>query len=84
MLSASGAEADCEPLSSQGRIDLAVEFPETVYILEFKCNQRADTAIQQIQDKRYADKYRQKDKKIVLMGINFDVETRNVAEWTIA
>lgn len=84
MLSASGADADCEPLTSQGRIDLAVELPDTVYLIEFKCNQRADVAIQQIRDKWYADKYRQTGKDIVLIGINFDVDTRNVAEWKIA
>ena len=83
MLSASGVDADCEPLTSQGRIDQAVEFPDTVHLIEFKCNQRADVAIQQIRDKRYADKYRQTGKNIVLIGINFDVETRNVAEWKI-
>jgi ATP-dependent exoDNAse (exonuclease V) beta subunit len=84
MLSASGAEANCEPLSSQGRIDLAVEFADTVYLIEFKCNQRADVDIQQIRDKRYADKYRQTGKNIMLIGINFDVDTRNVVEWKIA
>ncbi|MCP4403335.1 MAG: ATP-binding protein [bacterium] len=83
MLSASGVEADCEVLTSEGRIDLAVEFQDTAYILEFKCNQNAETAIKQIQDKGYADKYRQKEKQIVLVGINFDVESRNVSEWKI-
>jgi len=84
MLSASGADADCEVLTSLGRIDLAVEFSDAVYVIEFKCNQRADEAIQQIHDKRYADKYRQKGKQIVLIGINFDTATRNVTEWQIA
>ncbi len=81
MLSASGTDADCEPLTSEGWIDLAVQFPDTVYIIEFKCNQNAGAAIQQIRDKRYADKYRQTGKHIVLIGINFDTKTRNVAEW---
>jgi hypothetical protein len=84
MLSASGVEADCEMLTSEGRIDLAVEFSDTVYIPEFKCNQSPEAAIQQIRDKHYADKYQQKGKQIVLIGINFDTETRNVAEWKIA
>ena len=83
MLSASGVEADCEVLTSEGRIDLAVEFPDTVYLIEFKCNQSADAAIQQIRDKGYADKYRQRGRHIVLIGINFDIETRNVAEWKV-
>ena len=83
MLSASGVEADSEVLTSEGRIDLAVKFSDIVYIFEFKCNQSADAAIQQIQDKGYADKYRQTDNQIVFIGINFDVEHRNVSEWKI-
>jgi hypothetical protein len=83
MISASGADADCETLTSEGRIDLSVEFPEKVYIIEFKCNQDAETAIQQIRDKRYADRYRQSGKKIILIGINFSTEQRNLADWAV-
>ena len=81
MLSASGVEADSEVLTSKGRIELAMEFPDIVYILEFKCKQNAEAAIKQIQDKGYTDKYRPKDTQIVLIGINFDLESRNVSEW---
>jgi hypothetical protein len=66
-----------------GRIDLAVIFPDKVYIIEFKCNQSADTAIQQIQDKGYADMYRSSGKTITLIGINFSTEKRNLAEWKV-
>ena len=83
MLSASGVDAESEVLTSEGRIDLAVEFEDCVYIFEFKCNQSADAAIAQIQEKGYADKYRQKEKQIVSVGINFDMESRNVSEWKI-
>lgn len=83
MISASGANADCEPLTSEGRIDLAVEFADKVYLIEFKCNQNAKTAIQQIRNKRYAERYRQSGKKRILMGINFSTEQRNLSEWDV-
>ncbi|MBF0231910.1 MAG: PD-(D/E)XK nuclease domain-containing protein [Desulfamplus sp.] len=35
----------------------------------------------QIRSKNYADSYLQKGKAIHLMGINFDIETRNVSDW---
>jgi hypothetical protein len=83
MVSASGADARSEVLHYRGRIDLAVEFSDKVYVIEFKCNQSAKAALKQICDKRYADMFRQSGKKIILMGVNFDSEKRNVAEWEV-
>ncbi|MDM8551790.1 ATP-binding protein [Desulfobacterales bacterium HSG2] len=84
MVSASGINARSEVLTCKGRIDLVTEFPDKVFIIEFKCNQSAEVAIQQIRDKGYADPYKQSGKKIILMGINFDSEKRNVSEWESA
>jgi len=83
MVCASGADAQSEVLTCEGRIDLLVEFPDKIFIMEFKCKQSADAAIRQIREKGYAKKYRQSGKKLILMGINFDTEKRNVAEWKI-
>ncbi len=83
MMSASGLAAQSSILTCKGRIDLVVESPETVYIIEFKCDQSAQTAIQQIQTRKYADRYRRSGKDIVLIGINFSSEQRNLAEWKI-
>ncbi len=81
MVSASGVTAHSEVMDCDGRIDLLVEFPDKVYIIEFKCNRRAAAAIGQIKDKAYDRKYRQSGKKIILMGISFDTEKRNISEW---
>jgi len=83
MVSASGADARSEVLHHRGRIDLAVEFSDKVYVIEFKCNQSAKAALKQIHDKGYADMFRQSGIKIILMGVNFDSEKRNVAEWAV-
>ena len=83
MVCASGINADSEVLTCDGRIDLLIKFSDKIYIIEFKCNQSAKAAIQQINDKNYALKYRQTGKKIILMGINFDSEKRNISEWKI-
>jgi hypothetical protein len=83
MVSASGADARTEVLGYRGRIDLVVSFSDKVYIIEFKCNSSARAALKQIHDKGYADPYQQSGKKLVLMGINFDSEARNVAEWEV-
>jgi hypothetical protein len=81
MVSASGADARSEVLTCKGRIDLVMEFSDKIYIIEFKCSQSARAGIQQIREKGYADPYRKSGKKIILMGVNFDTETRNVSEW---
>ncbi len=80
LMSASGMAVDSSVLTCEGRIDLVVNLPETLYIIEFKCNQDAAVALQQIQKKRYADRYQDKGKQIFLMGINFDTETHNLKE----
>jgi hypothetical protein len=81
MVSASGAYTRSEVLHYRGRIDLVVEFSDKIYIIEFKCNRSAKAALKQIHDKGYADMFRQSGKKIILLGVNFDSEKRNVAEW---
>jgi hypothetical protein len=80
-LTASGADALSELLTNRGRIDLAVHFPDKVYLLEFKCNQRAAVALEQIRAKGYAERYRGSGKRVIAIGINFDTKTRNVNEW---
>jgi ATP-dependent exoDNAse (exonuclease V) beta subunit len=83
-LAASGVDATSELLTSRGRIDLAVKFPDKVYVLEFKCNQPAAAALAQIRARGYAERYRASGKRVILVGINFDTATRNVAEWDTA
>ncbi|MDZ7362798.1 MAG: ATP-binding protein [candidate division KSB1 bacterium] len=81
MLSASGVMVQTEALTSHGRMDVAMEFKDKVYIVELKCNQTAAEAIQQIHQKRYYEKYLQSGRKIYLVGINFDTDERRVTDW---
>jgi hypothetical protein len=81
MLSASGVLVLTEVLTSKGRTDIAVEFPDKVYVIELKCNHSADKAIAQIKGKKYADKYRASGRAIYLVGINFDTSVREITDW---
>jgi hypothetical protein len=67
--------------TSDGRMDAVVTTPTHVYIIEFKLNQSADKALQQIRDKDYASKYLTENKKIVLVGVNFSSRKRGVGGW---
>jgi hypothetical protein len=80
-LSATGGAAQSSVLTSRGRIDMVMAFPDKVYVIEFKCGQSATAALQQIREKGYAEAYRQSCRKVILLGIKFSLENRNVEEW---
>ena len=67
-----GFYIDAEVSTSIGRIDAVVKTGTHIYILEFKVDDTAQNAIQQIKDKKYAEKYlseQKKGKKIIFIGV---------------
>lgn len=68
---------------SDGRIDMMMEYPTRIFIMEFKYEangkDRSIEALQQIKDNRYAEAYYIKGKVIEGVGISFSKETRNVS-----
>ena len=71
-----------EDRTSAGRIDLTVETDRHVYVMEFKVDKSAETALRQIKEKRYADKFRlEKGKTIHLLGIAFSSTGHTVQDW---
>lgn len=67
-----------EKEQSEGRVDCVVETPQYVYILEFKRDGDALSALQQIEDKGYAREYLSDSRKIYQIGCNFSSETGTV------
>lgn len=54
---------------------------DIIYIIEFKFEDGKDvskTALQQIKDKKYAQKFLIEHKEIVGIGVSFDKKDRNV------
>ncbi len=70
-----------EDCTNKGRIDMSVEMTDTVYLIEFKVDMPQQKALSQIKARGYAEKYQAKDKKIVLIGIGFSSEEKNVTEF---
>ncbi len=81
IITASGVNVRTEVLNYRGRIDMLIETKGRYYIIEFKCNQSAQKAIQQIKEKRYYEPCLNKGKEIVLIGINFSTEKKNIEEY---
>ena len=81
-----GYEIAVEESSSHGRLDMAVRTGGHVYLFEFKVVEMAPpgSALAQLRQRRYADKYRGRGEPIHLIGVEFSRETRNVTAFEVA
>ena len=78
-----GYNVQVEQATSQGRMDVTIQTPEYVYILELKLDKSAEEALQQIKDNQYACPFQTDVRKVFLIGANFSSETRTVEKWLI-
>ncbi|UTC63569.1 ATP-binding protein [Treponema sp. OMZ 787] len=76
-----GQFVEVETPSSTGRTDCVVKTEKTIYIFEFKLKESAESALKQIKEKNYAEKYKAGNKEIILIGVSFDPEEGTVKEW---
>ena len=76
-----GQYIDSEVNTNNGRLDCVVKTAQYIYILEFKFNESAAVALEQIKTKGYAEKYYADEREKVLIGINFSQETKTVESW---
>ncbi len=66
---------------SKGRADSILINKEYVYIFEFKIDQDAQTALNQINVKNYAGRFNMDDRKIVKVGVSFSSDEKNIVDW---
>jgi len=77
-----GVDIICEVSVSTGQIDMIIQTQKTVYIFELKLNQSAIVALTQIQTRRYYEKYLNSGKNVILVGLNFEYESKLItAQW---
>ncbi len=70
-----------EPHFSKGRADAILINKTYVYIFEFKIDQDAQTALNQINIKNYAGRFKMDDRKIVKVGVSFSSVDKNIIDW---
>ena len=75
-----GINVNGEVKTHDGRMDMVVELPNDIYIVEFKLDRPAAEAMEQIRGKDYAGKYALSGKRITLIGISFSAEKRTIVE----
>ncbi len=80
-----GLDISVEDSTNHGRLDMALRFERDVYLFEFKVVEQAGegTALAQLVDRGYADKYRAPLVGIHLVGVEFSSETRNIAAFDV-
>lgn len=69
--------------TSRGRIDVVMQTPDFVYILELKINQTAAAALQQIEEKDYARPFANDPRRLFKIGVNFSTETKLIDDWKV-
>ena len=73
-----------EQHTAKGRTDITMETHDTIYIMELKFNKTAEEALQQINDKQYADAFALQNKPVVKVGINYTIKEKvSTLEWVI-
>jgi len=82
-----GMKVMTELRTNIGRIDAVMTVGDHVYIIEFKLNRSGEAALEQIDERKYADGFilpaRKEGKTIHKLGINFNCseDVRNVTDW---
>ena len=66
-----------------GRVDMVVLMPDTIYVMELKTGDSAQHALDQIDARGYATPYRTDGRRVVEVGIRFDIDKFTVEEWKI-
>ncbi|MEZ4888551.1 MAG: AAA family ATPase [Chitinophagales bacterium] len=76
-----GLAVQSEITHHKGRLDLLIEAEDYLYLMELKLEEDAADAITQIKSREYLASYRNSPKTVVLLGVSFDKEERNVKSW---
>ncbi|OQX79559.1 MAG: hypothetical protein B6D61_03360 [Bacteroidetes bacterium 4484_249] len=78
-----GFTIESEVLTIDGRIDAAVFTDDYIYVLEFKAAYDSKKGVEQIIDKGYHKKYSDDKRKKILIGINFNTETKCIDDYEV-
>nr|WP_237332889.1 PD-(D/E)XK nuclease domain-containing protein [Zobellella iuensis] len=79
-IAALGLRVTVEDASNTGKVDMAVDFNGQIYLFEFKVVEQVPegSALAQLKQKDYADKYRASGKPIHLIGVEFSRRQRQI------
>ena len=66
-----------------GRVDMVVETPRFIYVLELKLSNNGgiDAASEQIRAKQYAEPFKADKRKVVALAIELDEKGKGLVDW---
>ena len=67
----------------KGRIDILIKMPDTIYVMELKLHGTPLSALKQIESGDYGVPYSTDGRKVVKVGIRFDMTKLTVKDWKI-
>ena len=76
-----GLLTQSEVSTSKGRVDTIVQAKSGIYVMEFKLDESAQAALDQIRKQRYGSPYLDQGQSVTALGVSFSSETKEVAEW---
>ena len=76
-----GVYVQSEVHTTIGRADSVVQTPTHIYFLEFKINSDGETALKLKKTKKYANGYAADSRSKIGIGINFNVQNRELDGW---
>lgn len=78
-----GANVRAEYATSNGYMDVLLQTPEYVYILELKIRDTAEVALEQIREKGYDKPFIADSRKVFRIGISFDIRNHRIGDFII-
>ena len=81
LLCSFGADVSAKESTAKGNSDLVLRMPKSIYVIELKYDQSAQVALDQIEERGYAEKYGSDGRPVVKVGVAFSSEARNITEW---
>ena len=81
LLAAFGADVRVEEPSAKGRSDITLLMPKGIYVMELKYDDTVDAALEQIDRRGYAEKYKLDGRPVTKVGIAFSSAERNITGW---
>jgi predicted AAA-ATPase/PD-(D/E)XK nuclease superfamily protein len=74
LMSLLALEAHSEVITNRGRIDTVIAIDTILYIFELKINKPTSDALDQIEEKKYYERYTLHHKNIILVGLVFNTK----------
>jgi len=74
---------DVEVRTPRGRADMVLNARNKIYVVEIKLDKSSRFALEQIDLRHYGERFLITGKPVVRIGVNFDSQTRNIADWVV-